>query len=210
MHEWKDYTFKISKNKGVSSSEGCSLSTVYYVVHLPEARRILEDGCLRARLVYDESRLNRSRICVTWLSANTWNDGSIYGNVQLSFDWMDIVKNRQVYWVEAMTGYRPHAFRLLLTDRDMSHLRHVAPYNPNRDKGPLRKRKGRWYRKVGITSEFMVEADLSLDNCTEIKFIPHHHTICRKYGSSCPYLRDTNQKQPHVSSHLSWEMKSIL
>ncbi len=156
------------------------------MVHVPEARRILEDGRIRAGLVYDESRLNRSRLCVAWLSANTWATGSIYGNVQFTFDWRSIIRGRQVYWVEAMTAYRPPAYRLLLTDRDLTKSKYVQVYDPATDDGPLRRKSRSWYWNGEYTSEFMVEADLPLKLCKEVSFIRHHDTICRRNGSSCP------------------------
>ena len=72
--------------------------------HIADARRIIEDNRVRARIVYDESQLNRSRTHVCWVSANTWAYGSIYGTVEFSFKWSDLVAGKQVYWVEAMTG----------------------------------------------------------------------------------------------------------
>lgn len=182
MHEWNNYSFKIG--------EGVSVSTVYHVAHLPAAKRIFDDGCLRAGLVYDESKLNKSRICVTWLSANTWELGSIYGNIQFAFDWEAIAKDRKVYWVEVMTRYNPHAYRFLLTDRDMSRSPYVVKYDPTKEKGPLRLRDGKWYRHKNYTSEFMIEADISLDKCKELTFIPHNERYCQPNGSSCKYRRD--------------------
>jgi hypothetical protein len=152
---------------------------------MPGARRILEDGRLRAGLIYDESRLNKSRTCVTWVSANTWAPGSIYGNVQFSFNWSDLIKGRHFYWVEAMT-YSPHAYRLLLTDRDIKHSRHLTPYDPSSDKGPLRDRNGVWYWNGEYTSEFMIEGDLDLTDCIAFDFISHHSTKCRLNGRNCP------------------------
>jgi hypothetical protein len=76
------------------------------------------DVCVAA--LYDESKLKKSRICVTWLSANTWATGSIYGNVQFAFHWRNQIRRRRCYWVEPMTAYTPKAYRILLTDRDLS------------------------------------------------------------------------------------------
>lgn len=179
MADWETYSFK--------PSAGCRLSSVYHVVHLPVARRILEDGALRAGLIADESKLNRSRTCVTWLSANTWANGSIYGNVQFAFDWADIIDGLQVYWVEAMTGYSPAAYRFLLTDREMSMSKHVKPYDPTIDEGPLVRRGGEWFWNDAYTSEFMIEADISLDTCKDVRFIRHHPKICRSGRSKCEY-----------------------
>jgi hypothetical protein len=162
------------------------LENVYHVVHVPTARRILEDRWLRAGLVYDESRLNRSRTCVTWVSANTWGPGSIYGNVQFAYRWSDIIDGRQCYWVEEMPDYSPPAYRLLLTDRDLTGSRHVTPYDPSADKGPLRERDGVWYWNGDYTSEFMIEDDLRLRDCIGFDFIMHRPDICRLHRGSCP------------------------
>ena len=182
MGEWNKYSFSIEA--------GRSLSTVYHVVHLPTALRILEDRCLRASLVYDESQLNKSRICVTWLSANSWANGSIYGNIEFAFNWADIIGNRRVYWVEEMTQYKPPAYRLLLTARNMDQSRHVVAYDPAKDKGPLRLKNGEWYYNGDYTSEFMLEDDIPLTTCQGLRFISHHAMYCSRYGSSCKYKND--------------------
>jgi hypothetical protein len=83
MSEWSPYRIQIPKESASSSRDGQLLDTVYHVVHVPTARRILEDGCLRGGLIYDESRLQKSRICVTWLSANTWGIARISPAIQL-------------------------------------------------------------------------------------------------------------------------------
>ena len=182
MNNWNNYSFRID--------DGISVSTVYHVAHLPAARRIFDDGCLRGGLIYDESKLNKSRICVTWLSANTWVQGSIYGNIQFAYDWEAIIEGRRVYWVEAMTGYNPHAYRFLLTKRNMSRSSYVVEYDPTKDKGPLRVRDGIWYRHENYTSEFMLEADIPLEKCKDLDFISHNERYCQLSGSSCRYRRD--------------------
>ena len=131
---------------------------------------------------------------MTWLSANTWGNGSIYGNVQFAFDWAKIIEDRQVYWVEAMTGYKSHAYRFLLTDRDMSRSKYVVPYDPEKDKGPLRKRENKWYWNGKYTSEFMLEDDVVLRGCKGISFISHHPSICRPDGQGCTYKTASSQK----------------
>lgn len=77
MKEWEKY-----KIKGELAKAGAELDTVRHIAHVPAARRIIEDQKVKAGLVYDESRLNKSRISVTWVSANTWAFGSIYGTVE--------------------------------------------------------------------------------------------------------------------------------
>ena len=190
--EWNRYSCDIPERDIDSSSRACiELSEVHHVVHVPEARRILEDGRIKASLVHDESRLDRSRLPVAWLSANTWAYGSIYGSVQFTFDWDRIIEGRKVYWVEAM-DYRPPAYRLLLSERGPTDSSLVQTYDPENDDGPLKHKNGTWYWNGNYTSEFMVEADLPLGQCQEIEFI-RHNDRCRR-GSSCPEKGDTGQK----------------
>ena len=193
MSEWEKYNFRIPRRGARGSTDGGHLSTIYHIVHLPQTRRILEDGHLKARLVSDESKLKRSRICVTWLSANTWGLGSIYGNVQLAFNWEDIIKDREIYWVEDIT-YSTPAYRFLITDRNMSQSPHVTPYDPEVHKGPLRKRGEEWYWNTKCTSEFMIEADISLKDCTGLSFVSHNLNYCRTYASACAY-RQVSQNE---------------
>jgi hypothetical protein len=135
--EWARFKFEIGQENSAD------LTTVRHIAHVQDARRIIEDGRLKAGLVYDESRLNRSRISVAWVSANTWALGSIYGTVEFQFAWADLVAGRNVYWVEAM-NYRPPAYRLLLSKRDIS-AGLIKPYNPAKDEGPLRLSNGKYY-----------------------------------------------------------------
>ena len=185
MKEWDEYRIRIPNTSEYSPGDGTVLTTVHHVVHVPGARRILEDDRLRAGLIYDESRLNKSRTCVTWVSANTWGLGSIYGNVQFSFDWSELIKGRQFYWVEVMKSYSPHAYRLLVTDRDLSNSSRVTPYDPSKDEGPLRRQGGAWYWNGKATSEFMIEADINLSDCIDFNFISHNSNNCSLNGPSC-------------------------
>jgi hypothetical protein len=114
MPEWKRFKMSLKplRREGGTAHE---LTTVRHIVHVPVARRIIEDGRIKAGLVYDESRLNRWRLSVVGVSANTWGPGSIYGTVEFQFSWSDLIVDRKIYWVEGMDDYSPPAYRLLLT-----------------------------------------------------------------------------------------------
>jgi hypothetical protein len=84
-----------------------------------------------------------------------------------------------------MTGYRPPAYRFLLTDRDPETLRHAVPYDPKTADGPLKQRRGEWYWNGEFCAEFMIEADLSLDLCWRLNFVSHNTNICRLLKSAC-------------------------
>ncbi len=186
-NEWSTYRISFPDTPNRKFTEGRLLETIYHVAHVPGARRILEDGRLKARIVYDESKLRNSRIAVTWLSANSWAWGSIYGNVEFSFSWKKIAANKNFYWVEDMRSYHPWAYRTSLTDREINS-KFVQTYDPETDKGPLRKKDGVWYWNGEYTSEFMLERDVSLEECTTFNFVSHHPQYCNLNGSGCEHL----------------------
>lgn len=128
--------------------------------------------------------MNVTRHEVVWLSANTWAYGSIYGTVQFTFPWDKIVNGRRMYWVEAMEYGNP-AYRVLVTNKEVSHLTFLTPYDPEVDKGPVRFRNGTWYWNHKYTSEFMVDSDLDLTDCISFKGIDHKKDGCRIYGRNC-------------------------
>jgi hypothetical protein len=180
VSEWSPYAV-IFKN-GEPPENSARLQRVFHIVHAKIFRRILEDEFLRSGLVRDESILKKSRICVTWLSANDWYQGSIYGTVRFSFDWESLVEDKRIYWVEVIPYPNP-AYRFLLTDRDLGTNRHVKPYDPVTDKGPLRKKDGSWYWNNQYTSEFMIESDISILDAVKIDFV--EHTRCKEAGNGC-------------------------
>ena len=180
--EWSSYACKGS----IGGDSYVHLDTVHHTAHVPQAQRIIQDGRITAGLVYDESRLRRSRLAVSWLSANHWAYGSIYGNVEFGFHWPEVVAGRRIYWVEAM-DYRPPAYRFLLTKRNLNDSKLVRPYDPAKDDGPLRCTDGKWYANLSFTSEFMVDDDLPMDVCRRIDFVQHHRDLCKDCGSRCRY-----------------------
>jgi hypothetical protein len=182
--EWDRFKFEIDKKSP-------ELTTVRHVAHVLAARRIIEDGRVKAGLVYDKSRLNTSRISVSWVSANTWVDGSIYGTVEFQFTWADLVAGQNIYWVEAMEEYKPPAFRLLLSKRnDLAGP--IMPYDPANDEGPLRLKADKYYWNGSFTSEFMIADDLPLERCTGLNFVSHHEKYCRPFGDKSEDI----EKQP--------------
>lgn len=145
----------------------------------------VSSGRIKAGLVYDESKLRQTRDAVCWLSANTWWQGSIYGTVQFTFVWDDLIKGKNVYWVEAIESYSPPAYRFLITERHLSTADPVVSYDPLVQIGPLRRRGSEWYWNAQHTSEFMFDTDISLEDCKEVRFVSHHSDICRLKGRTC-------------------------
>jgi hypothetical protein len=153
------------------------MDEMHHVTHAPAALRILEDAKISRRLISDKCSLNDSRTTVVWLSPNRWIFGSIYGNVESTYDFKALVKGRKIYWVEVHTVYNPHACRFLITNEDVGHLP-VQPYDPTQEEGPLRCDEGVWYWNWTYTGEFMLQSTVWLTDCQRVDFIKHHDRIC--------------------------------
>jgi hypothetical protein len=157
------------------------MTAVHHVTHTPAALRIVEDNKVARGLIYDECSLNDSRTTVVWLSPNQWYWGSRYGSIQFTYNFAELVKGRQIYWVEVQKGYNPHACRFLITDQDVKHLP-VQPYDAAREDGPLRHADGLWYWNYTYTGEFLLETSLLLNDCRKVDFIRHHAQLCALGG----------------------------
>jgi len=172
--------------KGKWQNADCeSLKKVYHVAHLANAVRILEDEKIKQGLIYDKSKLNTSRILVTWLSPNIWYHGSRYGNISFEFDFTELVAGKNYYWVEAMKEYTPHACRILITTEDFDDI--LTPYDPTRGDGP-------WYYDTvndchywngTYCLEFMFTRDLPLSISENVTFTKHHSAFCNMKGHAC-------------------------
>jgi len=185
------YKYKVgepSTRSNWTNPDCCPFDSVHHICHTADAYRMLEDGKIRSSLIWDESCLNNTRTCVAWLSPNHWSYGSLYGNVEFRYDWRSLVDGKQFYWVEAIDKYNPPAFRILITDKE--EFSDLEPYPVDQGDGPLYLDRSAdiWYWNGNFTGEFMIDEDLSLRDCTGIRFCGHHPSLCRKDGGSCAEL----------------------
>jgi hypothetical protein len=135
--EWARFQVGVPQPRPGFAPNCVPFSTMSQVTHRETALTIMREGVLRAGLVSDESRLNTSRIRVTWLSPNYWTPGFRYGNVRFVYDWPTLWAGMPAYWVEVM-AYGVHACRILLTDRPVDDpvLAGLVPYDSTRGDGP--------------------------------------------------------------------------
>ena len=183
--EWYPYRVGIpSTNPNWTNPDCCPLETVFHICHVGEAFRVFEDERIRSSLVWDESKLRNTRTCVSWVSPNSWIDGSIYGNIRFDFDWKRLVEGKQFYWVEAI-AYSPHAFRILISEEDHSK-KGLQAYDPKERGGPLfYDGDETWYWNGKFSGEFLIDKDLWLKDCIKVGFEKHHPTKCRRLKSRC-------------------------
>jgi len=187
--EWEDYAVgEPSPNPDHPNADCYPLETIYHIAHVSDAFRIFQDRRIRSTLVGDESKLKKTRSSVTWLSPNTWVNGSFYGNVRFDFDWKELVNGKRFYWVEAMK-YAPVAYRILIAEHkpDLD----LERYRPETDKGPLYhdSRHDKWYCNIdNLTGEFMLDSDLWLEDCKTVGFENHHHQTCKRREGHCGQL----------------------
>jgi hypothetical protein len=206
--EWSKYRCVVPSPEFGSTSE---LREIYHVTHAATALRIVEDGLISRGLVHDESKLNITRRTVVWASPNTWHQGSRYGTVQFKFDWSSLVAGKSMYWVEAMTGYKPHAVRIFITDGDIAGLPPLTPYDPASANGPLRLYDGRWWRNGDYTLEIMVDSDLPLTDCTGVDFVRHHPTYCNIGSAQCSERgKDGHQSGARVMAYVLTMRRKVL
>lgn len=163
------------------------LPTVSHVAHVPAAVRIIEDGRLRADLVYDKSILNTERIRVVWFSPNDWYGagGFRYGNVRFTFDWASLITSKNYYWVESI-AYGVKACRILVTDEDRSGS--LTPYDPTTGDGPWwQDANGAHHWNGHHCLEIMFEGDVPIADAIETDFVQHHPTYCNIDHRTCRF-----------------------
>jgi hypothetical protein len=185
--EWYVYRIgELPSDKWVNN-DCVPFDSVHHNCHVGDAFRLFVDGQIQSSLVWDESMLRNTRTCVSWVSANTWSTGSIYGNVRFEFDWKKLIDEKQFYWVEAVPSYKPPAFRILISE-DPQH--NLEKYDVESRDGPLyyHSKSDTWYRNGDFTSEFLLDSNLPLSECTRLVFDDHHTSYCRRKKSQCPYL----------------------
>jgi hypothetical protein len=154
------------------------LCEIHHVAHLRTARQILRKGRIPSRLVDDESRLD-GRASVCWLAPNQWgHKGSRYGTVQFTFDFEDLVRDKDIFWVEGVPGRRLATCRLLITGKGGRRPK-LKRYDPDRTEGPLRRVDGRSYWRNDLEFEVMLEGDLPLATCLRVSVVPHNGSRCR-------------------------------
>ncbi|WP_109693849.1 hypothetical protein [Chitinophaga deserti] len=209
-YPWSEYKIGPVPTRNYPSNDCQILDKVYHVAHLATAVRIVEDGKIKQGLIYDKSKLNTSRILVTWLSPNVWYHGSQYGNISFEFDFSKLVAGKNYYWVEVMEEYNPHACRILITTENFDGT--LIPYVPTQGDGP-------WYYDVEnkrhywngtYCLEFMFTRDLSLSIANEVSFTGHHSEYCNMKESAC---RDQKVPKQYINarfvSHLTASLVSV-
>ena len=156
---------------------------MHHVTHLGAAQRILADGAIKPKRIRDQSVLNDTRLKVVWLSANSWYPNCVYGNVQFTFNWVDIIKKRKLFWVEPTPENRSQGFRILVAKEIPPEISSVTRYDPSRHRGPVKRQGRSWYCDFSQISEFMLAAKLPLKSCKRIRLMEHDR--CR-LGNRCP------------------------
>ena len=190
MPEWSAYSFEVFRDDGRRFFNATPVQTLFHIVHVPDAQEVLRRDRISSRPVYDDSKLNATRLHVVWLSPNHWSTGSFYGNVRFSFPWGGLISDCKLYWVESITSYSPHAPRFLVSRKSVEELGGygmVVPYDPTKDDGPIVKNEAGWFWNGAVTLEVMVDRDIAVHECTLLEIVEHHPTICRGRHPRCLY-----------------------
>jgi hypothetical protein len=193
--KWRRYGIEAADIEG---GNAISMDSLHHVAHVDDAADIAADRIMRVNLVRDESRLNRTRICVAWTSPNTWYHGSIYGNVRFTMPVNSLLVGRNFYKVEVMRSYSPPAVRVLVSESDWDDHPLLDPFDPADIGNPLHvDEAGVWWRLDEYNYEIMFDRDISLDACTTIGFVDHHARVC----SARRGCRDKGVEKKHAAGH---------
>ena len=208
MGIFDDYKIYKGKHKTVNImlDNRQPFSKVYHVTHIPLSKYLLETKKIIPNLIQDKSILNSERIKVIWLSPNTWAHGSLYGNIRFSYDFNQLIENKNFYAVEVMKRYSPVACRILISNKNYSKHKLLSKYNPYKKYG------GPWYinshgenyYNKNCNIEFMFEDDLDVLDAEEIDFVKHHNSLCNiHHPESCQYLgRSQRNSEMIFISHI--------
>jgi hypothetical protein len=176
-NDWEMYKVRTPKDEYDRSC--VQFDSVSHTSHIANAINIVQSHEVSPSLVYDESKLNKKRILVVWLSPNHWGGtGFRYGNVRFDFAFDGLIKGKKFYWVESIEKYKIPACRILITDRNRST--QLLPYNPKIKNGPwwFDSDKGKHFYNNNYCLEFMVEDSVSLENLSKLDFVAHHKEYC--------------------------------
>ena len=115
-------------------------------------------------------------------------------------------RNRKMYWVESVDLVRVgplFVFFLTENDRHSTKNKRIKFYDPQENKGPVRSKRGSWYYRSDRTSHFLVEGDVSIDQCTKIDFVDHVDCKCLSYSDSCSEKgRLSQQTSPRMMAYV--------
>jgi hypothetical protein len=197
MGIFDDYKIRVGKHETLNFpiDNRNQFSNVFHVTHIPSSKYLLETKKIIPNLIQDRSKLNSERIKVIWLSPNSWNDGSLYGNIRFSYDINEIIKDKFFYSVEVMTEYKTVACRILITSKNYVNHEILRKYNP------YKKYDGPWhidshgvnYYNKHCNIEFMLEDELDIISAKEIDFVKHHDSYCNvSHDGTCKYLSKPN------------------
>jgi hypothetical protein len=181
--EWKEFKVGTSSLRANWTNQDCfPFETVSHVAHILPSLSILEEERIRAGLVFDESKLNKQRILVSWVSPNDWASGFRYGTVRFTFDWRALIDGLYIYWVESI-AYGIPACRILLTSQEHNNF---EVYDPKRKDGPwwYDESTGDHYYNAKHCLEFMIESDLPIAKGVKIDFVKHHYCWCSIHRTS--------------------------
>jgi hypothetical protein len=182
VKEWLKYNFRINPEY----RESYQLDNIAHIVHVKDSFPIIDKSHISRGRIYDESKLTKTEASVVWLSPFDW-PSSIYGNICFLFDFEDLSRGRNLYWVEAIDYPRP-AVRFYLTNKyinDIPFKDLLEPYDALTDQGPLKNVKGKWHYNRHTSVEIMLDENIDLDDCKKLEIISHKPDKCRLYKHEC-------------------------
>jgi hypothetical protein len=165
----------------ISGNDTEELRVVNHTTTLPNAIRVLQEGITSNIPDARESRVSALKASVVWTSPNEWkNEESPFGCVSFDIEWRHISQEfNRIYKVQDEDLIRKYAnptYRLLFTNNAYDNERLVKPFNPKKDKGPLKYINNTWHKKrnTSIVGHFLLELIVvGIEKISRIKFVKH-------------------------------------
>lgn len=98
--DWKNYAVQGEPETDSHTNEACRpFAVTRHAAHIRAALDIVRDNRIRPAAINDISLFTCTELQVVFASPLVWGTGSRYGCTQFTFDWLDLLKRKRVYWV---------------------------------------------------------------------------------------------------------------
>ncbi len=184
-----DSTIKSSDYR-IGNSNRAVTEFLFHVTHIEPAVSILSNKEIGTNKILDDPRL--ANLSGIWLTPNTWQDGSIYGNIRFSLDASAIAGAYKFYWI-GLSKWHDGTCNFVISKQSFDS-EFYRCYNIQEDEGPLRFRNGILERNTSVNIHIIHDGSLSAEKICEISTIDHHAEMCTLKKTCSKFGKDSAER----------------